>query len=374
MSKEFNARPYQQGDEEGIVDLMELVFNGWPHLDLGCSPLDHWRWKYEANPIRASFVTVAESGGEIIGCHHAIPVNIRVGGELLPCTTSADYAVHPDFRELGISKRMGIEISEEARARAGVKFDYHITGNPILIRSFEKRKPRFPFEIVNLVRIRDIDEHLRRMPVDNELITRIGFSTLKMLSGTRSRIRSRRTKPHGIEIDGASRFDERADVFWDEAKHGYDYVVERRRDYFNWRFCDPRAGEFVVKIAKEGERMLGYSVLRINRYNSEYPVGYIVELLALSDRLDAAELLAADAVRFFDDNSVNIVIYQAVKGHDYEEVLKGLGFLDSRIPLHMFYTSFVEPPPLEKLRGGRPERIYVSWGDHDVLPVSMPNY
>lgn len=356
------------------MELLKLVFDGWPHLDLGCSSLDHWMWKHESNPHRASFITVAESGGDIIGCHHSIPVKIKVGGEILPCSTSADYAVHPGFRELGIAGKIGIEISETVRAKAGVKFDYHITGNPILVKSFEKIRPRFPFEIANLVRIRDINEHLRRMPVDNEFVTRIGFSALKMIGEARNIVRSRGTAGHGIQITNVDRFDERIDAFWDDVKEGYDYIVERRFDYLNWRFGDPRAGQFLIRIAMERDKIIGYSVLRINKYNKEYPVGYIVELLAHPDRLDAAELLAADAVRFFDDNSVNIVIYQVVKGHPYEGVLRDRRFFDSMIPLHMFYSPLIDPPPLEKLRGCKPERIYVSWGDHDVLPVSMPRY
>ncbi|MFQ6077489.1 MAG: GNAT family N-acetyltransferase, partial [Candidatus Bathyarchaeia archaeon] len=106
----FEGRPYQEGDEKGIVELLNLVWDGWPHLDLDCSPLEHWRWKYKANPIKKRFIMVAESDGRIIGCHHSIPVHIKVGDETLFCTTGADLAVHPGYRGLVVYRKLSREL------------------------------------------------------------------------------------------------------------------------------------------------------------------------------------------------------------------------------------------------------------------------
>jgi len=51
MKKNFIVRPYCSGDEEKLVQLLQLVFNGWPRFDINCTSLDHWKWKYENNPL-----------------------------------------------------------------------------------------------------------------------------------------------------------------------------------------------------------------------------------------------------------------------------------------------------------------------------------
>ncbi len=119
---------------------------------------------------------------------------------------------------------------------------------------------------------------------------------------------------------------------------------------------------------------MGYSVLRINRYRRNYPVGFIVDLLTLPDRMDAANALAADAVQFFDYSDINIVNYQVVKGHPYEGVLKRHGFVDSRIKAHVFILPLQDDTLLDKVKQTPASKVLISWGDHDVLPVTMPSY
>lgn len=58
---ETRIREYLPGDEESIMDLLIKVFGGWPHFDLNCSPMRHWRWKYLDNPKRLNAVCVARA-------------------------------------------------------------------------------------------------------------------------------------------------------------------------------------------------------------------------------------------------------------------------------------------------------------------------
>ena len=116
-------------------------------------------------------------------------------------------------------------------------------------------------------------------------------------------------------IEEVKCIDERIEMFWNGIKDHYSFIVNRSKEDLNWRYCDPRAGCFVVKQAEEGGRILGYSALRVNRYREDYPVGFIVDLLTLPNRLDVADALVKDAVRYFDDENINIVNYQVVKNH-----------------------------------------------------------
>lgn len=55
-----------------------MVFDGWPHLKLDCSALDHWRWKYLGNPLKILLVGVGVADEKMIGCFHVLPVRLKV--------------------------------------------------------------------------------------------------------------------------------------------------------------------------------------------------------------------------------------------------------------------------------------------------------
>src|SRR3990170_8604053 len=82
---EYSIRPYESGDEEDIVELLKLVFNGWPNFDLDCGPVDHWRWKYLHSPAGKSLIYVGESEGDIVGSSHTYTVNLKMGERILKC-------------------------------------------------------------------------------------------------------------------------------------------------------------------------------------------------------------------------------------------------------------------------------------------------
>ena len=237
----------------------------------------------------------------------------------------------------------------------------------------------FPFvtdqskEIKSLISQGSIDQALKHVEEDISVL----LDEKRVFNPTEDFINKTNVKQwmdrHNISnLDEIYKKGEKWEEFWDEISKHYDFIVEKRRDYLNWRYCDPRCGDFIVKIAEYKKEIVGYSVLRINRYLREYPIGYIVDLLTLPNRLDVSEALAADAISYFDSNGVNIINYQVVKNHPHEQILKKQGFLNSRIKIHLFYNPLGNVDEISKLRNSPQNRIYVSWGDHDVLPVRMP--
>lgn len=368
--EDFTVRPFSYGDEEEITQLLQLVFNGWPHRDLKFTPLEYWRWKYQDNVLDTKFIVLAEFNRRIIGAIHSVLLRIKIFDEVILAVLGGDVAVHPDFRKIGVWNRI-LETVNGMRKKVGVKYLYNVTTNPIVIRNFMRTREftLFPCKIVNLVRIRDIDRQLRMIPVENPWVKKIGFHTVKSLNKIGNALRGNKTVKPDVKIYEISSFDDRIDIFWDEISEHYDYIVERRRDYLNWRYCDPRGGDFVVKQAEGGDRILGYSVLRINRYRKEYPVGYVVDLLTLHDRPDVVDELVSDAIHYFDVHDINLINYQVVKGNLNERIFKKHGFLDSRVDINLFYNHLGHEEILNKINQLAIDKIHVCWGDQDALPV-----
>jgi hypothetical protein len=113
--------------------------------------------------------------------------------------------------------------------------------------------------------------------------------------------------------------------------------------------------------------------LRINRYRKDYPIGFIVDLLTMPERFDVANALVADAIQYFDEHDVNLVVAMVAKHHPHEGLLSRFGFLDTRMRLHTFYWVDgleQEMDALKKISGGK---IHFSYGDIDSLPTDIPN-
>jgi len=366
----YSTRLFESGDEIEIVPLLDLIFDGWPHLDLPCSPLDHWRWKYKENPTGILGIAVAISNGRIIGCFHVIPGRMKILDKVILCMTGADLAVNPDYRGIGVSTRIR-DLLRTQYPELGIKHAYFVTGNPILVKSYKKNRPVFPHKVTNLVRIKDVGMHLRAMPVKNSLLLRLGYHSSKSINDLKN-IFKKRNLNNNFDVYDTKLFNDNFDDFWEKISCNYDFINERKSKYLNWRYCDPRGGNYIVKVVEEKDDLLGYCVLNINRYLEDYPIGYILDLLALPGRTDAAESLIYDAVRFFDEERINLINYLIPRGHPYQKLLGKFGFLDSRIKIHMFYNTFSDVDEISNIRNIPADRIYFSWGDLDMLPVSAP--
>ncbi len=77
MAEEYTIRGYRDGDEEAIVNLLNTSFGYWGNLET-------WKWRYKENPsFEPEGVRIAEKNGEIIGCNHRLPRDIKLDETVL---------------------------------------------------------------------------------------------------------------------------------------------------------------------------------------------------------------------------------------------------------------------------------------------------
>ena len=175
------------------------------------------------------------------------------------------------------------------------------------------------------------------------------------------RVLSRISKSLGLNhIIDVKSFDQKVDRFLEKIVGKYDFILHRSRDYLNWRYLDPRAGDYKVRVAEENGVIIGYCVVSINKIQN-YHTGHIVDLLTLSGRLDVAETLLVSSLRFFEQEKVNRVIYQVIQDHPYEALSIRYGFKRGKKMPSIFYGFFGEQNlELETIP---PHRVYFSMGD-----------
>lgn len=359
-------RLYQPGEEERIIEVLETVFDGWPAFALDCEATDHWRWRYADNRGDPTVVVVYEVDGEIVGCVHSSAVNVRIGGEVFRGCLGGDTALLEAHRGQGLVKSL-FKLVVAAREAAGICFSYGETRNPRLLRSIRKTNYPLPVKTRHLVKIRNIREHLRSQGHRFALPKSLGLRTLA--AAWRMLHRSPSNRLNGaITVTALRSFGQRFESFWQEVAAGYTWIVQRDREYLNWRYADPRAGAYEFFCAEDEGQLLGYIVTRISRKNLDYPSAYIVDLLCLDDRLDAADALIRHALKRFSSRGINAVHCLVPADHPYHGLLICRGFFDTLERVNVF-LRFSNPMQrqVDILESSAPGKIYYCYGDIDSI-------
>ena len=197
----------------------------------------------------------------------------------------------------------------------------------------------FPIHVNHRARIRDFGLHLNKIRSKNIWMKKLGLRMIKLMDSIGNAVSDYESTKSDFRIYDISHFDDRLDEFWEKIKDHYLLIVERSKEYLNWRYCDRRGGEYLIKIAEKDGVMLGYIVLRKNTYQKDYPRGYVVDLLTLPNRLDVAQALTEEAIGFFDSQNVNIINYWVVRDHPYEKIFRKKGFVDIGMKPYLYYES-----------------------------------
>ena len=368
MSKEVIIRPYINGDETDIVELLQTVFKGWPHFDLPCSPLDHWIWKYEDNPQKAKAIAVAEVEEKIIGCSHGYLLNIRLGNKPILAQQGTDLAILEEFRGRGIYPALTNKKTELYDA-LGVQMTYSTSSNPIVVgKDRSEKRPQFPYLLKHYIKIDDVSKHFETKPSKNPL-KKHGYNVIKamkkMESVTHSSKRDAVLTP--FEILEKSPTDIEVSEFWAFMRDKYNFTVERDTKYLAWRYNDERGGNYLFRCAQDKKGILGFIVLRVNKKQENYPIGYIVDILTQQNRIDVAAALIDDATNFFHEQGVNLVQSMIVEGHPYERLIEKQGFLWDREPLIVFYRPKKIEEEINHIINSPPEKLQLSYGDFDWI-------
>ena len=348
-------RFYEQGDDEGIVSLLTRTFPKWASFN---DPLGLWRWKYIETPFK-SLITVALIDGKIIGCDNSVIYRAKLGSEIIDLGYNDDVAVDSRFRGLGIWNRIRSKRDTEFYNLAEYKFS--TTVNPIVIKSWEKRSLRlFPFPVTRMVKSKNIELFLKERPVKNRYIVKLAYLGLNSLNHMKNIFKPAYTRNDAFQIIRVTEFDDSVDFFWDKIKEDYGFILEKKKEYLNWRFSDNDRGRHVIFLAVKDENILGYVVGGFKPESSE---GLIEDLLALKDRLDVADALLDAACKYLDDLGVNAVFYQVVVGHPYQGLSGRRGFIDSRSrpSIQFDHVDDLNTSAIDSLENITPRRVYFSY-------------
>lgn len=232
MSDPITIRPYQPGDEAGLLRGHNLTFS--PQRSLA-----HWQWKFRDNPTGQvhTMLAVHETEG-IVGAYVTLPVRVLADGKECLAGQCIDLYVLPEHRRH--SKRPGLFVNlalahyEQWGGRQPHQNAFHF-GWPIATWRIGQKYLRY--EIV-----RDWDFLFQEVPPD-------GFRA--------------RAVPSDLEVRTAARFSADTDALWDSLKQQSRLSIVRDAKYLNWRFADAHDATYELCECRERTtgRLRGIAVL-----------------------------------------------------------------------------------------------------------------
>ena len=349
-----------------MVDLLFRTFHRWPAFELPVPPLEHLHWKMRSNPIAPRHQWVTEVDGRIAATMLRVIRRVRIKGRDHLARDDVDVAVDPDYQERGLYGATLDHVLEEHR---DAEFDlgFWYSTNP---RTHRPSKPGENWPLANSIQVlekpcnaraivaRRREKYGGRLPASLAVLRIKLAAALNRLGHPPYWRRAKRAWP----ITTPERFDDRIEEFFDEAAKPFDYLIVRGKDYMNWRYCEPAAGRFTVRVVEEQGRLLGYLVFKITEGE-----GYIADLLALPGRTDVVRSLVEDALRLFREAGVERVTCWMISRHPYNGILGRYGFIDSRRDVGFGYrATSLDESELERLADPR-ARIHLTHGDTDWI-------
>ncbi len=328
LNESVSLRFFEPGDEGALVSLLQAAFQGWPNVETATPPIDHLRWKLSSHPAANRYTIVAEGGGRLVAARQFFIQKIKIGDRVALVRNGFDSAVDPDYQRRGIMAA----IRQFGHERFAQEIDLHIGhGSDPAILSLRRKEDIHYFGNRADVLTLDLQDRPPAPPT-------MSWS-----------------------IVDSERFDERIEELYAEASRQFDLILERSQRYLNWRYCDPRAGTFRLRLAQSDGRLLGYAVLASSKGRAR-----IADLLVLPGRLDVAAALVDDAIAHAVALNAGAVEGWCQTHHPYKTVFLDRGFRVKR-SVKLTYLALRTPRAEIDFLASPGAAVHFQLGDTDLV-------
>ncbi|MFO8109948.1 MAG: GNAT family N-acetyltransferase [Thermoplasmata archaeon] len=352
--RSWTTRPYEEGDEEQIIELFERVF-GKP---MGITESrKHWKWEYMENPVEKIYVNLAVDDDRIVGQYAVIPVEMWIHGRRKIGSLSLDTMVHPDYRGQGMFTTLAEQLYREL-ARDGVVLTYGFP-NANSIHGFTNRLEwKEIFKIPLFARPIDFDRSATMMFGDGVKGSLASFFSKKLYD-----LKYRPKSPSsGYTMEEIQGFDSHS-IF--RPPEGISAV--KSSEYLNWRFTEKPEFDYTKIGIWKKDILEGYAVVIGKRYG-DHDIGFIVDMMTKDQKSDTAELLLSRSIQEAERSSCDILSYIAPNNGRYSEMLKKLGFIGvdpKKFPQDIYFGVRENVTGLNCLFD--PNKWTISWADTDLV-------
>ena len=347
-------------DVPALLETVRRAFPGWPPYPTGSSEEDYIRWFIDCwrPDQRLTWVGVHGDRVAAFGLGYSRPTWLR--GTLIAGSLGAFGGVDPDYRRMYLynwfrawrTQNDGRELAlsftqvEAIRRTQSHIGDYRPVANHlgVFARIFR------PLDASG----RRGSERLKRAP---------GYFALQ----AEGLLRRRRAPNVRWRLREVRAFDERVDALDEVCSSGFDLLPRRSHEFLNWRYFDRRTGPSIGIIAEDGDRLLGYAVVRTHKTRA-----HIADVLVVPGRTDVARSLIDACVRRAQAEGWPAIECTLPERHPYMPALRSAGFARLRARSEVMATKFNvaswhPDPKLLDFTADANARVHVTIGDSDLV-------
>ncbi len=114
MADSYTIRPFVEADLPEVLEVMRLSLG---ESEVNRRTDDLFAWKHFDNPFGRSIILIADAGGRIAGLRAFMRWELTTpSGQVVRSVRPVDTATHPDFRRMGIFRKLTMAALEEAKA------------------------------------------------------------------------------------------------------------------------------------------------------------------------------------------------------------------------------------------------------------------
>ncbi|OQX65832.1 MAG: hypothetical protein B5M55_02690 [Desulfococcus sp. 4484_242] len=353
-------RPYQLGDDEGINDLFNRVFN------LNRS-LAQMQWEFMQGPVSLpERSVVAEDNGRIVGFFGSLFQRIQINDKIILTAFGADNAVDQRYRggfrglqyqmwkkqieqwtsesipfALGFPTRGNFAVGKRL-LKWGQLAELEVLYRRLNLRlAVQHRFPRLPGVFIEMVK----------------LLSCLWFGSM-LVPRCRSPLRITEERQFPPEID----------AFWEKFSKEYPVMLVRDRSYLNWRYAPQWGRGYRVWLAWSEKAITGMAVSRLFQPESKGPrFGLIMELATLPPH-NALQPLVRRIFLFLLQHKADGVLARLAPHDPTVHRLKAFGFKPKPEALDRCFAYRVfAPEAVDMNLVLNPKSWHITIGDSDGL-------
>jgi GNAT superfamily N-acetyltransferase len=279
-------------------------------------------WRHDQNPAGQAIIPVIRDDQDrVVGFIWLVPLRLRIKGQAHLAATGTNLVIHPDHRNtFGYTK---------------------------LIRRFDQvfRDENIPLHFSF------ISEGKYRLVLKQAAQT---TSTIPVLLKPMAPPFIFRQRPPAsgkeITVQAVNQFDASFDQFWGQVQDKYPVMAVRDSAFLAWRFAQFPSRRYHILVARAGDQMLGYTVIRCATVRG-IKTGLVMDLLVMNGSLGEAAggRLMAEAKAYFQRQGMLLSVGLMVPFSSEYRVLRRAGYarLPQTLAPRLFRFAFFVHDPNE---------------------------
>jgi GNAT superfamily N-acetyltransferase len=296
-------------------------------------PREIYEWLYRRNPrgVARCWLVVERKTGRLIGHNARLPWPTHRGADPVDGYVGADNAVAPDWQRKGVMKMLGLVRKSHPWAEQETAIAW-----PNSRTRGAHQKHNDIITMPDPLAVRSLPLHWRRVsqlpPGLQSAATAAADSLLKAWPELSLRGGA------GVRMEEVGRFDSSIDAVAERSEYFSEFWCPRSAAFLNWRYLENPRASYVAYTALEGERPVGYCVVKLAGQRAT-----LMELADASGSAGVARALLLRAIRTARAAGCTAIQCVATPSFRHWPLLRRAGFL--RAPSDVYVSIRGEAHP-----------------------------